>query len=98
MADPKKSLEQRLEAFPNLKTRFESLLKAVEDPDGDFERADDIEEFLIEQMREIAKEALADWAIRKENEKVAEFTENAENAKNHSKKNSGGIRLSDRSV
>ncbi len=97
MAD-KKSFEQRLKNFPHLKTKLESLLDAVEDRSGDFERADDIEEYLIKQMREIAKEALSDWAIRKENEKVNEFKENATDRESHSKKNSGGIRHLGKSV
>ena len=92
MSDEKKSLELRLENFPKLKARFESLLDAVEDRSGDFERADDIEQYLIEEMREIAKEALSDWAVRKEEEKTGEFLENAADVKNHGKKNSGGIR------
>ena len=96
MSDQKKSLEQRLENFPELKARFESLLDAVEDRSGEFDLADDIEEYLIEQMREIAKEALGDWAVRKENRKAAELRETYDNAKSHSKKNSGGIQLSEK--
>ncbi len=96
MSDPKKSLEQRLENHPNIRRKVEALLDAVEDRSGDFDLADDIEEYLIEQMREIAREALCDWAVRKENGKVAELVETSESAKNHSKKNSGGTRLSDR--
>ena len=98
MTERKKSLEQRLESFPHLKEKFESLLDAAEDRNRKFDRADDIELWLIEQMREIAKETLFDWAIRKENEKTTELRENTKNAKNHTKKNSGGIRRSEKSV
>lgn len=98
MADKKKSLEQRLEKHPNIKRRFESLLDAVEDRSGDFDLADDIEEWLIGQMREIAKEALSDWAVRKEEEKAGELRENTAAAKNQGKKNSGGIRRLGKSV
>ncbi|MCP4096122.1 MAG: hypothetical protein GY748_07755 [Planctomycetaceae bacterium] len=96
MPERKKSLEQRLENLLELKARFESMLDAVEDRNGDFDRADDIEEYLIKQMREITKEALNDWAVRKENEKTSELRGTTENAKHHSKKNSGGIRLAEK--
>ena len=72
--------------------KIESLLDAVEDRFGNFNRADDLELYLIEQMREIAKEAFSDWAIRKEEEKVKELKESTQEVKSHSKKNSGGIR------
>jgi len=98
MSDRKQSLEQRLNNFPELKSRFESLLDAVEDKSGNFDRADDIEQYLIEQMREIAKEALGDWAFRKEEEKVGQFREKEEDAKNHSKKNFGGIQHLEKSA
>ncbi len=85
MADKKKSLDRRLENCPELKARFELLLDAIEDRGGNFDLAGDIEQYLIDEMREIAKEAMSDWAVRKEKEKVEEFREDTD-VKCHGKK------------
>ena len=40
---------------------------------GNVDRADEAEELLIEEMRQLGKEALHDWAVGKKVEKVKEF-------------------------
>jgi hypothetical protein len=58
----KESLEERLRHHPALRARLESLLDMVEDESGQFERADDAEEFLISQLRALGQEVLQEWA------------------------------------
>ncbi len=98
MTDKNRSLEQRLENFPNIKASVESLLDAVEDRNGDFDRADDIEQYMIEQMRVIAKDSLGEWAVGKEEKQAGEFLEETADVKNQGKKSSGGIRRLEKST
>jgi hypothetical protein len=57
----KESLEERLRKHPALRARLEALLDMVEDESGQFERADDAEEFLISQLRSLGQEVLQEW-------------------------------------
>jgi hypothetical protein len=59
----KASLEVRLRKHPALRARLEAILDMVEDEAGQFERADDAEEFLILQLRGLGHEVLQEWAI-----------------------------------
>ena len=63
---PKESLEERLRKHPALRARLESLLDLVEDESGQFERADDAEEFLISQLRSLGQEVLQGWAVNEQ--------------------------------
>ena len=58
----KKSLEERLEAHPRLRARMESLLSVVENSTGDIERANDAEQRVIEELRQMGNDALHVWA------------------------------------
>lgn len=58
----KPSLDERLRKHPALRARLEALLDMVEDESGQFERADDAEEFLISQLRSLGQEVLQEWA------------------------------------
>ena len=63
---PKESLEDRLRKHPALRARLEALLDMVEDESGQFQRADDAEEFLISQLRSLGQEVLQDWATNEQ--------------------------------
>jgi hypothetical protein len=62
----KESLEERLRKHPALRARLETLLDMVEDESGQFERADDAEEFLISQLRGLGQEVLQEWATNEQ--------------------------------
>lgn len=62
----KESLEERLRKHPALRARLEALLDMVEDESGQFERADDAEEFLISQLRGLGQEVLQEWATNEQ--------------------------------
>jgi hypothetical protein len=53
---------QRLQAHPQIRSRIASLLSVVDDTAGDFKRADDAEERVIEEIRRMGQEALQAWA------------------------------------
>jgi len=55
-------LVRRLGTHPQLRTRMESLLLAVEDEAGDLREADRAELRLIDEIRRMGQEALQAWA------------------------------------
>jgi hypothetical protein len=73
--------------YPYLRSRFESVMDVVEDTDGNIDKADEAEQLLIDEMRQMGKEALHDWAVGKEQEKVKNLIHDRDGIKKHSKKN-----------
>lgn len=57
------NLEQRLEAYPKLRRRFEEILSLVEEGRADLKTADEVEEEVCEQVRRMGLEVLQDWAL-----------------------------------
>jgi hypothetical protein len=55
-------LVRRLGVHPELRSRMESLLLAVEDETGDLKKADEAEMRVIEEMRRTGQVALQVWA------------------------------------
>lgn len=96
MSDKKVSLEERLKKYPYLRSRFESVMDVVEDTDGNIDKADEAEQLLIDEMRQMGKEALHDWAVGKEQKKVKELIHDRDGIKKHSKKKFPGTRPSER--
>ena len=90
----KESLEERLRKHPALRARLESLLDMVEDESGQFERADDAEEFLISQLRSFGQEVLQEWAVN-EQQQVEKHWGNRPGLARKQKKESIGTPSSD---
>jgi hypothetical protein len=59
-----KSFDQRLNAHPELRAKFEVLLSVVENAQGDLIRTDAAEQWVIEEIRQLGQVALQDWASR----------------------------------
>jgi hypothetical protein len=89
----KESLEDRLRKHPALRARLEALLDMVEDESGQFERADDAEEFLISQLRSLGQEVLQEWA-ENEQQQVEKHWDNRPGVARKQKKESTGTRCS----
>ena len=64
----RESLEEKLRKHPALRARLESPLGMVEDESGQFDRADDAEEFLINQLRCLGQEVLQQWATTEQHQ------------------------------
>lgn len=65
--DPKDiGFMQRLKEHPELQERFEILLAVVENADGDSLTADEAEQRVIEELRQMGQRALQSWAERKQ--------------------------------
>jgi hypothetical protein len=90
------SLEERLRKHPALRARLEAILEMVEDESGQFERADDAEEFLILQLRSLGQEVLQEWAIS-EQLQVEKHWDNRPGVARKQKKDSPGTPSSGKS-
>lgn len=88
----KQSLEERIAAHPRLRARIESLLCVVENSTGDIERANDAEQRVIEELRQMGNDALHVWAENQKSKKEKEVNEKNKDINKHSKKNSIGTR------
>lgn len=55
-------VDERLQAHPQLRERFEEILAIVEAEVGTLDRADEAEQRVIEELRRLGQEALQDWA------------------------------------
>lgn len=80
---------RRLGAHPDLRSRMESLLLAVEDETGDLKTADAAEMRVIQEMRQTGKVALQSWAERQVDKTSQELKQTA-GVWSEGKKNSAG--------
>jgi hypothetical protein len=69
-----KNLEERLREYPGLYERISELVAVVENAAGEVVKADEAEQRVIEELRQIGQSALQSWAQRKQTqvERVAE--------------------------
>ncbi|MCH8748781.1 hypothetical protein IH781_03450 [Patescibacteria group bacterium] len=89
MMNDTKSLEERLEAHPELKEHILALLDVAE---SGLRRADDVEEELIEKVKGLGQQVMQDWAERGEQAADQSFRESGEKVVSNGKKNSTGTR------
>lgn len=82
------SLEQRLQAHPELKAKIEALLSVVENAQGAVIRADAAEQQVIEEIRQLGQAALQGWANRQHQQQSEAF------ALEHPKAHRGGKKSS----
>lgn len=95
MSDRRKSFEERLRDYPELKERFEAILAIAEAEGNELERADDAEQRAIEEVRKLGNEVMHGWARRREGQNVAKLEEERHKLTKHGKKKSTGTRRSD---
>jgi hypothetical protein len=57
---------QRLQHYPELQAKFESLLNVVENAAGDATKADEAEQRVFEELRSMGQQAIQAWAERKQ--------------------------------
>ena len=60
------TLVERLEKHPHLQARITALLDVVENSAGDVVKADEAEQRVTEELRQMGHEALQAWAERKQ--------------------------------
>lgn len=93
-----KSLEERLKCHPELKTKIESLLSVVENAEGDLLKANEAEQRVIEEIRQLGQVALQGWATRQNQEQPDRFIQDNPQAQRTRKKRSTGTLASDAST
>ena len=82
-------LVRRLGAHPDLRSRVESLVLAVEDETGELKTADAAEMRVIEMMRRTGHDALQSWA-KHQVEKTSQELKQTAGVWSEGKKNSAG--------
>ena len=92
-----RSLDQRLEKNPELRQRFHHLLDVIDAAAGDCVTAAQAEARVVEQIRKMGVEALTAWSERSEAEAQQQVRTAHPAAVRDGKKNSIGIRSSERS-
>lgn len=95
MSDRRKSLEERLRDYPELKERFEAILSIAEAEGTELQRADDAEQRVIEEVRKLGNEVMHGWARRREGQNGVKLLEEGHKLTKHGKKKSTGTRRSD---
>jgi len=62
MTSKDNTLTIRLNKHPHLRQRVEALLDVVENTSGDCIKADDAEQYVIDELRKMGNETLSSWA------------------------------------
>ncbi len=86
MTDHKNRIEERLNKHPQLKKRIEQLLEVVENANGDFQKANDAEQRVIEELRKMGNEVLHDWASNREKQEYQKILSNKNGLTGNGKK------------
>lgn len=90
MRDSRNTAE-RLAKFPELHERIDNLLKVVENSEGDVIKADDAEQKVVEEVRQIGQEAMQGWAASRNNAANEEWKSSHKESSKHEKKRSSGV-------
>ncbi len=86
-------LAERLNRHPKFRDKVEELLDIVDNKSGNANKADDAEDLIWEELRQMGQRAMQEWAERKHDRVVAE-SENREELSKKEKKGSTGTRRS----
>lgn len=79
-------LLQAMNAHPQLKERIRAILELAEQPEGPLRSVDEIEELLVEEVRKLGSQTLADWA-RSAHERVEKEIKTRQPGTHRNKKN-----------
>ena len=69
----RQSVDARVEAYPGLRAKIETMLDMIENAGGDVEKAAVAEQRIIDALRELGHDALQAWAHRQHEKKEAVF-------------------------
>ena len=87
----------RLNQHPKLRQRMEALLSVVENNAGDCSKADDAEQYVIEELRKMGNDALHCWADNAIDKSTKELREQQPDLHSNGKKNFAGNQLLEKS-
>ena len=80
------NLEERLNRHPELKAKIEALLSVVENAEGNLVKANEAEQRVIEEIRQLGQTALQEWATRQNQAQQEEFIQTNPQAQRTRKK------------
>jgi hypothetical protein len=84
-------LVERLNRHPEFREKVERLLDIADNKSGDANKADDAEDLIWEELHEMGRRAMQDWAERK-HERVVAQSDNRKELSKKEKKGSTGTR------
>lgn len=70
-------MDERLQAHPELRSRFEMILAIIENATGEVETADEAERRALDAVRQLGNEVLHGWARRQHQKQAAEVAQQA---------------------
>ena len=70
----RQSLDARVQAYPGLRAKIETMLDIIENAGGDVEKAAVAEQRVIDALRELGNDVLQGWAHRQHEKKEAVLT------------------------
>ena len=85
------ALINRLNQQPQLRERMEAILNMVENSEGDYTKANDAEQYLIDEMRKMGNEALTCWANKAVKTGINKLHQEISGLQGKGKKKSAGI-------
>lgn len=85
----KQTLEERLQEYPELKAKIETLLGIMENAGGDIEKAAEAERRIIEELRQMGNEVLHGWARGQQEKKEKEYDAKPEMNRKEKKTSTG---------
>jgi hypothetical protein len=68
------NVDARLQAYPELRAKIETLLRVIENAGGEAETAAVAEQQVIDALRSLGNNVLHQWASRQHEKKEAEYT------------------------
>jgi hypothetical protein len=77
---------ERLRQHPELLARFESILELAHNDDGPLKTADQVEELLIEELRQLGNVSMNQWAQRAETRVSNELKASDDSVRSRKKK------------
>ena len=83
----------RLNEHPELRERMEGLLDMVENETGNFTKANDADQYAIEELRKMGNDILHSWAKKAATKSFANFGEQNKTCSGDGKKKSNGTQL-----
>ena len=86
----KRSLAERMEAYPELKKHMEHMFDVVENVGGRANKANDAEIQVVDNMRKIGAAALQEEAVQREKTAITQWFEEHPTSIKHGKKSSLG--------
>ena len=72
------ALIERLNQHPKLRHRMNELLDVVENTAGDCTKADDAEQYVIDELRKMGNDALSSWADKAASDAASSLSKNTQ--------------------